>query len=39
MMTQFTASVPVDEMGQGLLSLAAQRDAIDAALDMLIIGF
>jgi toxin CcdB len=39
MVTQFAASVPVRELGPAIKSLASQREAVDAALDMLIIGF
>ncbi|CAN5520925.1 CcdB family protein [soil metagenome] len=39
MVTQFAASVPVAELGEVVLSLDPQQDAINAALDMLIIGF
>ena len=39
MVTQFAASVAVVDLGDALLSLSAQRVAVDAALDMLIVGF
>jgi toxin CcdB len=39
MVTQFAASVPVRELGQVVQSLDAESDAINAALDMLIVGF
>jgi len=39
MVTQFAASVPMRELGEIVLSLGSEQDAIGAALDMLIIGF
>jgi len=39
MMTQFAASVPIRELGEVVQSLSAEQDVINAALDMLIIGF
>lgn len=39
MMTQFAASVPVAVLGETVQSLKAQQDAVNAALDMLIVGF
>jgi len=39
MVTQFAASVPMRELGEIVQSLGSERDAIGAALDMLIIGF
>lgn len=39
MVTQFAASVPVRELGEIVHSLRVELDAINAALDMLIIGF
>jgi toxin CcdB len=39
MMTQFVAAVPVLELGAAAGSLAAERDRVTAALDMLTQGF
>lgn len=39
MATQFIASVPLRELKRVVLSLAARRDEIVAALDMLFVGF
>jgi toxin CcdB len=39
MMTQFVAAVPVLELGAAAGSLAAERDRVTAALDMLMQGF
>lgn len=39
MVTQFAATMAVRELGDRLVSLAPEQDAIAAALDMLISGF
>lgn len=39
MVTQFAASMPTRELGEIVQSLGSERDAIGAALDMLITGF
>ena len=39
MVTQFAAAMPMRELGEPVCSLLAQQDAINTALDMLIVGF
>lgn len=39
MATQFVAAIPVRELGERVISLSEQQDAIGNALDMLISGF
>ena len=39
MVTQFAAAIPERELGERILSLVAEQDAIGNALDMLISGF
>jgi len=39
MVTQFAASVPIREIGDVVRSLSEEQDVINAALDMLFIGF
>lgn len=39
MVTQFAASFPIRELGEMVQSLGEEQDVINAALDMLIIGF
>lgn len=39
MVTQFAATVPVRQLGERVVSLVEQQDAIGAALDMLVTGF
>jgi len=39
MMTQFAAAIPARDLGDRVVSLLDEQDAIGAALDMLISGF
>ena len=39
MATQFVAAIPVRELGERVVSLSEQQDAIGHALDMLISGY
>lgn len=39
MATQFTSAIPLSELGEKVVSLTREQDAIGNALDMLISGF